>query len=458
MMAAWLARLADWTGGSLHGADVRCIGVSTDSRSVTPGQLFIALPGERVDGHDFVAPAQAAGAAAALVARSLPLELPQLVVGDTVAALSRIARQWLKENGASRIGITGSNGKTTVKTLTAAVLAQAGRTYANPGNRNNEIGLPLAALEVGPEHAFAVFEMGAGKPGDIEWLCSIAPPQIGLVNNVAPAHLERLGTVEGVAQTKAAVYRALPASGVAVIPAEEAFAPLFRNSAAHCRRVEFGLDGAVEVRASAIQMDLSGSRFSLHLGGGSARPVTLPLSGRHNVRNALAAAAIGHAAGLDAAQIVHGLETAPAVAGRLRREVHPAGWTLLDDSYNANPGSFRAGLEALALAPGPRWVAMGQMAELGPAAATLHAELGALALKLGIGRLYAVGELSRHTVAAAGAIGRHFPDQTSLIAALAGELERDVTLLVKGSRSAAMDQVVAALRRLPAGPGGGASC
>lgn len=458
MMAARLSRLSEWTGGSLHGQDVRCIGVSTDSRSVAPGQLFIALPGERVDGHDFVATAQAAGAAAALVARSLPLALPQLVVGDTVAALSRIARHWLKENGARRIGITGSNGKTTVKTLTAGVLAQAGRTYANPGNRNNEIGLPLAALELGPEHAFAVFEMGAGKPGDIEWLCSIAPPQIGLVNNIAPAHLERLGSIEGVAQTKAAIYRALPTSGVAVIPADDDFAPLFRTSAGHCRRVEFGLEGDVEVRASAIQLELAGSRFCLHLGDAPARPVTLSLSGRHNVRNALAAAAIGHAAGLDPAQIVRGLETAPAVAGRLQRETHPAGWTLLDDSYNANPGSFRAGLEALALAPGRRWVAMGQMAELGPGAATLHAELGALALKLGVGRLYAVGELSRHAVAAAGSIGRHFPDQASLIAALAGELERDVTLLVKGSRSAAMDLVVAALRRLPAGPTGVATC
>lgn len=452
MMAATLSRLALLSGGSVRGADVRCVGVSSDSRAVQAQQLFVALPGERVDGHDFVAQAAARGAAAALVSRPLDIELPQLVVGDSVAGLTQIARGWLQQTRALRIGITGSNGKTTVKTLTAQVLAQSGPTYANPGNRNNEIGLPLAALEVGPEHAYAVFEMGAGKPGDIEWLCGIAPPQIGLVNNVAPAHLERLGSTDGVALTKGAVYRALPAAGVAVIPADDAYAARFRADSAHCRQIAFGLAPDADVHATDIQASAESTRFHLVIDRGPALAVTLGLTGLHNVRNALAAAAIGHAAGLTPAHIVRGLESASGVSGRLQRRPHPDGWTVLDDSYNANPGSFRAGLEALALAGGRRWVAMGAMAELGPDGPALHAELGDYARAMGVERLYAVGELSRHAVAAAGAIGRHFPDRAALTAALRAELAPGVTLLVKGSRSAAMDQVVSGLFAPEAAP------
>ena len=445
MISARLTQLAAWCDAQLLGEDARFEGVSVDSRKLLPGQLFVALPGERVDGLQFVAAAKLAGAAGALLQAAQSVDLPQVVCADPQLALGRIARHWLEQNPAVRIGITGSNGKTTVKTLTASVLAQAGRTYANPGNRNNEIGLPLAACELSPEDRFAVFEMGAGKPGDIEYLCGIAPPQIALVNNVAAAHLERLGSVQGVADTKGAIYQALPAEGVAIIPADDGFAGQFRAMAGSRRQLSFGFSSAADVSASAIEPGLQASRFVLHIGA-ERQPVELPLAGAHNVRNALAAAAIGHAAGLSCQQIVAGLEQAPAVAGRLNRITDPRGFVLIDDSYNANPGSFAAGLRTVTQGGGRIWVAMGQMAELGPEGPQLHAELGQLARELGVERLYAVGELCRAAVAAAGSIARHFTDLPALIACLGAELQPGVTLLVKGSRSAGMERVIAALR------------
>ena len=442
MMA--LSTIAVWTHGRLLGADVEVAGVAIDSRRLQSGELFVALAGERVDGHDYLDAAAARGAVAALVMRRVDSALPQVLVDDTTLALGDLASAVRAQRSARVVGITGSNGKTTVKTLTAAILSRHGRTHFNTGNYNNEIGLPLTLLALPPEAEYAVLEMGAGKPGDIAYLAAIARPDIGLVNLIAPAHLERMGSVEGVAETKGALYQALPADGVAIINADDAFASFFSGLAGARRQLRFGLEQAADVRADILEARVDGSRFVLRTPQGDAE-VALPLSGRHNVANALAAAAIAIALDVPLATIVAGLQQASAVTGRLVRTALPGGGTLLDDSYNANPGSMAAAIDTLALAGGERWLVLGDMAELGTDARALHAGIGARARERGIERLFAVGPLGAATVAAFGAGAQHFGDQPALIAALRAQLHAGVTCLVKGSRSAAMERVAAAL-------------
>jgi len=443
-----LSTIALWTHGRLLGADAEVGGVAIDSRRVQPGELFVALGGERVDGHDYLDAAAARGAVAALVMRRVDSALPQVLVDDTTLALGDLASAVRAQRSARVVGITGSNGKTTVKTLTAAILSRHGRTHVSAGNYNNEIGLPLTLLALPPEAEYAVLEMGAGKPGDIAYLAAIARPDVGLVNLIAPAHLERMGSVEGVAETKGALYQALPADGVAIINADDAFARFFGGLAGARRQLRFGLGQPADVRADILDARVDGSRFVLHTPQGDAE-VALPLPGRHNVANALAAAAIALALDVPLATIVAGLQQASAVTGRLVRSAMPGGGTLLDDSYNANPGSMAAAIDTLALAGGERWLVLGDMAELGTDARALHAGIGARARERGIERLFAVGPLGAATVAAFGAGAQHFDDQPALIAALRAQLHAGVTCLVKGSRSAAMERVAAALAVCP---------
>jgi UDP-N-acetylmuramoyl-tripeptide--D-alanyl-D-alanine ligase len=448
-----LADIAQWTGGRLHGADAAISAVSTDTRSIAQGMLFVALKGERYDAHDFAATAQERGAAALLVARELPIDLPQVVVADTLIALGELARTVRRRRRVRVVGITGSNGKTTVKTLLASILSKHGRTHVNAGNFNNEIGLPLTLLAMPEDSEYAVLEMGAGKPGDIEYLARIAQPDVALVNNVAAAHLERMGSLQGVAQTKGAIYRALPADGVAVINADDAFADYFSVLAAPRRVVTFGLLHRADVGAGVDDGAQADGRLRLlaqHVG----IDVVLPLRGRHNVMNALAASALASALGVPMATIRAGLESAPGVAGRLARRTHASGASVIDDSYNANPGSFAAAIAILADESGERVLVMGDMGELGPDAECLHGEVGALAKRSGIQRLRAVGRLSRAAVEAFGAGAAHYADQTQLVEALHEDLRSGVTLLVKGSRSSAMDRVVDALLGGADGNGG----
>jgi UDP-N-acetylmuramoyl-tripeptide--D-alanyl-D-alanine ligase len=445
MLNLALADIARWTGGRLQGADVVVASVSTDTRSLAAGALFVALRGERHDAHDFAAVACDAGAAALLVERELALGLPQVVVADTQVALGEIARALRLRGTAKVVGITGSNGKTTVKSLVASILARHGRTHVNAGNLNNEIGLPLTLCAMPADSEYAVLEMGAGKPGDIAYLARIARPDVALVNNVASAHLERMGSLQGVAETKGAIYRALPNDGIAVINADDAFAEYFALLAAPRRVLRFGLLRRADVGA-AIDPDAGNDgRFRLLAPNGGIE-VALPLPGRHNIMNALAASAVAIALGVPLATIKAGLEAAPVVAGRLARSTLAGGAVLVDDSYNANPGSFAAAVATLAAEPGERVLVMGDMAELGSDSARLHAETGALARRSGIDRLFAVGPRSRAAADAFGPGGRHFDDQASLVEALRAELRAGVVLLVKGSRSSAMDRVVSALR------------
>ena len=438
-----LADVAVWTKGALHGADTVVNDVFTDTRKPVAGAMFVALKGENFDGHDYLAQATTGAAAAALVARPVAVDLPQVVVADTLLALGDLASAVRAQRRARVAGITGSNGKTTVKTLLASILAQCGKTHVNAGNLNNEIGLPLSILAMPEDTQFAVLEMGAGKPGDIAYLAAIARPEIAVVNNVAPAHLERMGSLDGIAQTKAAIYAALPAHGSAVINADDSFADYFAGVAGARRVLRFGIERAADVRA---QIRSTGAHCEFALIAPSGRiDVNLPLPGRHNVMNALAAAALALAFEAPLAAIKQGLETAAPVAGRLIRHVMPGGWSLIDDSYNANPGSAAAAIATLAAEPGETWLVLGDMRELGADADELHARIGALAKQSGIAHLYTVGDRSAHASAAFGANARHFASQKELGAALAAAVRPGAVVLVKGSRGSAMERVVQSL-------------
>ena len=448
-----LSRIAQWTGGRLHGADVLIDAVATDTRTLDASDgraaLYVALKGERFDGHDHVANAAEAGARALLVARELDSVLPQVVVADTERALAAFAAALQHTRKARVIAITGSNGKTSVKSLLLSILQRVGAAYANPGNRNNEIGLPLAVLDAPEDAQFAIYEMGAGKPGDIAYLTAITRPDVALVNNIAPAHLERMGSLLGVADTKAAIYDALPSGGVAVINADDAFAPYFAERAHGHRLIRFGLEASADITARDIAQDADGARFTMVTPQGDC-DIELALPGRHNVLNALAAAALalGVDASLDA--IRDGLAAARAVAGRLVTHHLPNGVVLIDDSYNANPGSLNAAIDTLAAASmsnaaGESWLVLGDMRELGDDEVALHAEAGRRAKSAGIARLYAFGPLSAAAVRAFGAGAEHFESHAALADTLRAALKPDVRVLVKGSRGSAMDRIVSAL-------------
>jgi UDP-N-acetylmuramoyl-tripeptide--D-alanyl-D-alanine ligase len=440
-----LDTIALWTRGQRYGADVAVQGVAIDTRKLQAGDLFVALPGERVDGHDFVAAAKERGAVAAMVTRKLDVDIPQVLVNDAEAALGDLASAVRAQRHVRVVGITGSNGKTTVKTLTASILSRHGRTHVNAGNYNNELGLPLTLLAMPEDTEYAVLEMGAGKPGDIDYLASIARPDVGVITCIAPAHLERMGSIEGVAETKGALYRALPVDGVAIINADDAFAGFFAGLAGGRRILRYALDHPADIGADIVEQRVDGSHFVLSTPVGDA-DVSLPLAGRHNIANALAAASVALALDVPLDTIVEGLEQVGGVAGRLKVEAMPGGWTLIDDSYNANPGSVTAAIDTLALAAGERFLVLGDMAELGPDALALHARVGAHAKARGLDRLFAVGPLSAAAVEAFGDGAMHFTGKDALVAALQPLLHAGVTCLVKGSRSSGMDQVVTALR------------
>lgn len=448
-----LSDIARIARGRVRGEDRTVDAVCTDTRALPAAgaPLFVALRGARFDGHDHVAAAARGGVAAALVAREVDADLPQVVVADTERALADLAAAMQRERRTRVVAITGSNGKTSVKTLVHAILERAGRAYANPGNRNNEIGLPLAVIDAPEDAEFAVYEMGAGKPGDIAYLCAIARPDVSIVNNIAPAHLERMGSLLGVADTKAAIYDALPPEGTAVINADDAFAPYFAERAHGRRLLWFGLDHSADLTARDIEPFDGGSRFVLVAPQGEA-PVELHMAGRHNVRNALAAAGLALGLGVPLSTIAAGLAAARPVAGRLVTHRLPGGAHLIDDSYNANPGSLAAGIDTLAetcRATGEAaWLVLGDMRELGADAAALHGEAGRRARSAGVARLFALGELSAHAVDAFGASGAHFDSHDALAQALRAALAAaggGVRVLVKGSRGSAMDRIVTAL-------------
>ena len=457
MKALKLSQLAAMIGGRLQGEDATIDAIATDTRAlpIAGRALFVALKGENFDAHDHLDAAAKAGVAAALVSRAVAVPLPQVVVADTARALAAFAASMQRDRNARVVAITGSNDKTSVKSLVLSILQQVAPTYANPGNRNNEIGVPLAVLDAPEDATFAIYEMGAGQPGDIAYLTDIARPDIALVNNIAPAHLERMGSLLGVAVTKGAIYDALAADGVAVINADDAFAPFFAEKAHGRRLIRFGLEASADVTARDIALSAEGSRFTLATPEGDI-PVSLQMPGRHNVMNALAAASLALGAGASLPAIRDGLEVARPVAGRLVPRRLDSGATLVDDSYNANPGSLHAAIDLLASSGDEAWLVLGDMRELGDDAEVLHAEAGRRAKAAGIARLYALGALSARAAEGFGDGARVFGSHDALAQALARDLHEragaspPVRVLVKGSRGSAMDRIVKAL--LP--PGG----
>lgn len=444
-----LSQAVDWIGAVLQGRDQAVTGACIDTRVLQPGQLFIALPGSRVDGHEFVRKAAALGASGALVSRPLDIDFPQIVVPDVLVALQALAAAWRQEwarMGAGQlVGVTGSNGKTSVKTMLATVLGGCAKTFATPGNLNNHIGVPLCLLNVRPEHRYAVIEMGANHAGEIAALAGWAKPDVGLVNNAGDAHLEGFGSRDGVAAAKGEMFTALGAEGVAVINADDPYNPLWRELAGQRTAVTFGRAEGADVRAADEHNALVEQRFTLSMGGQGA-DVRLPLPGRHSVMNALAAAAVAHALGLDVATIAAGLARVSPVSGRLQAHTLPGGVSLINDAYNANPASLLAAIDVLAASAPPRHLVLGDMAEIGAGAARAHSDAGEVARARGIERLWGCGPLSRHAVEAFGDGARHFDEPLALAGELASVLGDHGTVLVKGSRSAGMERVVHQLK------------
>jgi UDP-N-acetylmuramoyl-tripeptide--D-alanyl-D-alanine ligase len=443
-----LSLLAHWAGGELQGDDIVIDAMTNDTRSLLPGSLYVALRGERFDGHDYAYDAAMRGASALLVEHAVDVQLPQVIVADALLALARIAANLQRERSTRAIAITGSNGKTSVKALAQSIMQRAGSSYINPGNRNNEIGLPLAVMDAPDDADFAIYEMGAGKPGDIAYLTDIVTPDVALVNNIGSAHLERMGSLLGIAETKGAIYAALSPAGTAVINADDAFAEYFVACAAGKRILRFGLDATADVTARDLRTSTEGSQFVLVTPVGDVS-VTLPLPGRHNVMNALAAASLALACDVGLATIAEGLASAQPVPGRQIAHALADGVVLVDDSYNANPASLDAAIHTLSTNGGEAWLVLGDMLELGDEAAALHAEAGRNASAAGIQRLYTLGPLS---AAAAGSFGEgawSFESHAALVEALRNDLAEPhphgLRVLVKGSRGSAMDRVVTAL-------------
>ena len=449
-MKRTLAEFARLCGGRLTGADATFTDVVSDSRTLAAGQLFVALSGPKFDGNDFVAAAHAAGAAGAVVSAAQPVALPQIVVRDTQAALEQASRAWRAHFGGPLIGVAGSNGKTTAKEMTAAILAQAGETLATRGNLNNHIGVPLTLLRLTPAHRFAVIEMGANRAGEVAALVALARPSVGLITNAGAEHLEGFGSLEGVARAEGEMVAGLSDAATAVINADDAFAGLWRRSTL-ARVVTFGVRARADFSASDVQATVGEAgfrtQFRLNAPQGSAA-IELALGGAHNVANALAAAAAAASAGATLEHIAAGLATVRAVPGRLQFKQTRGGAWLIDDSYNANPSSVRAAIEVLAGLDGRKWLVLGDMGELGEFATEAHSSIGEFARDQGIERLYASGALMARAVESFGAGARWYPDTTALTAALSEALAGAgpaVRLLVKGSRFNRLERVVDAL-------------
>ncbi len=429
--------------GSLHGEDASFNSVSTDTRSLQPGSLYFALVGDRFDGHDFISKAQSAGAVGAVVSDIKNINLPQIEVVDTRKALGRLAAAWRQQFNGLVVGITGSNGKTTVKEMVAAILAEQGDVLATRGNFNNDIGLPLTLLRMAKEN-FAVIEMGANHHGEIDYLTHITKPDVALITNAGPAHLEGFGSIRGVAEAKGEIYGGLVSSGVAIVNGDDDYADYWLTLCEGKKVIRFALENvAAEIKGEwlpnekggVLRVSVPDDRFNINL----------PLPGKHNAMNALASIAVGIAANVDVNKIKSALENFKAVKGRLNIIKTTQGITLIDDTYNANPASLFAGLEVLKAMQGEHWLVLGDMGELGDDVEKIHTDVGRQCKQVNIDHLLAVGASSRFAVDAFGDQGMHFNNKEELIRFIKGSVHKNVNILIKGSRFMAMEEVVESL-------------
>jgi UDP-N-acetylmuramoyl-tripeptide--D-alanyl-D-alanine ligase len=449
-MTRTLTAVARAVEGRLVGADAAFGTVTTDSRTLAAGALFVAIAGDRFDGNDFVPDAHAKGAAGALVSRYTSVALAQVEVRDTRRALGALAKVWRAAFAVPVVAVTGSTGKTTVKELIASILSVSRSICVTRGNLNNDVGVPLTLLDLANEHDALVVELGANHAGEIDYLAGLAQPTVGVITNAGAAHLEGFGSVAGVAAAKGELLDHLPRAGTAVLNADDPFRGDWLARAPCEFKVTFGFSPAADCRViDEPRFDAAGSEFTMCLPDGEELDVWLPLLGRQNVANALAAAAAAQAAGASAEDIAAGLARAVPVRGRLRAVPGRGGATLIDDSYNANPASVRSALDHLASLGGRRILVLGNMAELGPAAQELHRQVGEYAR----GRcdlLLAIGDLAAEAAAAFGEKGSRSADIDAARAALEPLLGDGVTVLIKGSRVMGLDRLVRTLEPEPA--------
>ncbi len=447
-MPRTLATAARLAHGVLHGADAVYGNVSSDSRTLGAGELFVALRGPNFDGEEFIAGAAQRGAVGAIVSRHVPQPLPQIIVPDTLAALQSFARSWRDQFEIPVVAVAGSNGKTTTKEMIASILAQNGATLSTRGNLNNHIGVPLTLTRLDATHRAAVIELGANRAGDVAQLMQWVRPTVSVVTNAGAEHLEGFGDLAGVARAEGEAFAELNAGATAVINADDAFADLWRELAGQCEVSTFGSSERAQFTARDVTQTSDGGRFITRFSLISplgTRPITLHVGGKHNLVNALAAAAAASAAGASLDAIARGLEAFRAVSGRLQLKAGARGTWIIDDSYNANPSSVHAGLDVLRELDGATWFVFADMAELGDYAAASHAEVGRHARRCGVSRLFATGVESSRAAEAFGDGAEWFPDVDALIRRVSSQLEPGVTLLVKGSRINRLERVVQAL-------------
>lgn len=424
-------------------------GCAIDTRQLKAGYLFVALKGERVDGHHFLHQAAQAEAVAALV-EYLPDTIPEnfycIQVKNCRQALAQLGKAWREQQSLSLVALTGSNGKTTVKEMLASILNQVAPTLATAGNLNNDLGVPLTLCRLQAEHQYAVIEMGANHVGEIAALSQLAQPQVAMVTLCAPAHLEGFGSIDHVARAKGEIFEQLNPDGIAIINHDDAYADYWRGLLKPSQSViSFGMDTNADVFASDINVNEWQQSFVLHTPLGQTN-IELSVLGQHNIMNALAACAAALACGIDLSDIKTGLQTMQAVAGRSNHFVGLNNSHVIDDCYNANPSSFAAGLAVLKQLPAPRYLVIGDMGELGATEVEAHQQLGLQAQQAQVEALFAVGELSRHTVETFGQAGQHFADKDALIQTLLKQLPANASILIKGSRSQQLEVVVEALR------------
>ena len=447
-MKRTLAEVAKLIGGRLVGEDRPFGAVSTDTRTLSPGALFIALKGPNFDGARFVGMAAERGAVGALVERPVDTTLPHIVVADALKGLQSLGAGWRAQFDLPVVAVAGSNGKTTAKEMTSAILARRGECMATHGNLNNHIGVPVTLMRLEAAHRSAVIELGANRIGDVAELMALVQPSIGLITNAGAEHLESFGDLDGVAKGEGETVACLKPQGDAVINADDAYADYWRSVSGAKRIVTFGVRQPADFTAREVVQGVErgefATRFELQCPLGRA-PIGLRAGGAHNVANALAAAAAASCAGATLEHIAQGLADFRTVAGRLQLKAgHRDSW-IIDDSYNANPSSVRAGLDVLKALSGPTWFVLGDMAELGDFDKDSHAEIGRYARAAGVKRLFAVGTLSSRAVETFGSGGEWFPDTDSLIRRVQAEVGPGITVLVKGSRVNRLERVVQSL-------------
>ncbi len=443
MITLTLSEIAKQLDGAIFTQDTEFQGISTDTRTLKPHNLYVAIKGEQFDGHDFANEAQRQHASAILTNRKLDVSIPQFIVKDTVIALGNISALWRDRFQIPLIGVTGSNGKTTLKNMIASILRAAchneSEVLATEGNLNNAIGVPLMLARLNTQHRYGVIEMGMNHFGEIDYLTHLVKPQVAIVNNAAAAHLEGLADVSGVAKAKGEIFAGLDTQGIAILNRDDAFYDYWHNLVSKHPQLSFGMQHAAD-----ISVTLKHPAIVIHTPKGDIE-VNLPLLGQHNIMNALAATAAALAINISLDAIKQGLENVKPAPGRLRKHILENGVQLIDDTYNANPASVNAAIHTLAALPGTNILILGDMKELGTHAKQLHFEIGQIAREAGIHHLFTFGDLSSAATQALGNHAQHFTERADLLSALQKHLKNNVNILVKGSRSMRMEKIVAEL-------------